>query len=114
MGYLTTIRLTSDTGSPWSSPTTLAMSTDRTHAFAHVYDWDSGAFTVSIIDTDPTSPTYNTETFMTERYSALSPDGTRRYIPEPDGKTITVYDTATNTAIGYFTTDNQPNTSTRG
>ena len=111
---LGTIRLSSHTGSPWSSPTTLAISTDRKHAFAHVYDWDSGGMTVSIIDTDPESPTYKAETFLTERYSAVSPDGSRRYVPEPDGKTITVYDTATNAKVGSFITDNQANTSFRG
>ena len=51
---------------------------------------------------------------MTERYSAVSPDGTRLYVPEPDGKTITVYDTATNAKVGSFVTDNQANTSFRG
>jgi hypothetical protein len=114
MRYLDTIRLSSQTGTSFSSPTTLAISSDRKHAFVHVYDWDSGGMTVSIIDTDPASPTYNTETFLTERYSAVSPDGSRLYVPEPDGKTITVYDTATNAKVGSFTTDNQPNTSSRG
>ncbi len=51
--------------------------------------------------------------FVTERYSAVSPDGGRLYVPEPDGKTIT-YDTATNAKIGSFITDNQANTSFRG
>ena len=70
---------------------------------------------MSVIDTDPQSPTYNTEiAFVTERYSALSPDGSRRYVPEPDGKRVTVYDTATNAPIGSFTTDNQANTTLRG
>ena len=114
MRDLNTIRLSSHTGSPWSSPTTFAISTDGKHAFAHVYDWDSGGMTVSVIDTDPVSPTYNTETFLTERYSAVSPDGSRLYVPELDGKTITVYDTASNAKVGSFTTDNQPNESFRG
>jgi YVTN family beta-propeller protein len=114
MKYLKSIRLTSHAGSPWSAPTTFAISTDRKHAYAHVYDWESGGMTVSIIDTDPASPTYQTETFLTERYSAASPDGSRLYVPEPDGKTITVYDTATNAKVGSFVTDNQANTSFRG
>ena len=41
-------------------------------------------------------------------------DGGRLYVPEPDGKTITVYDTATNAKVGSFITDNQANTSFRG
>ena len=35
-------------------------------------------------------------------------------MPELDGKTITVYDTATNAKIGSFVTDEKPNTSFRG
>ena len=81
------IPLTSCTGSAYSFPTTLAMSTDGKHAFLHVYDVEGGGMTVSIIDTDLESPTYNAETYMTERYSAVSPDGTRLYVPELDGKT---------------------------
>jgi DNA-binding beta-propeller fold protein YncE len=114
MRYLYSIPLTSWTGSAYSFPTTLAMGTDGKHAFVHVYDVEGGGMTVSIIDTDPASPTYNRETYLTERYSAVSPDGSRLYVPEPDGKTITVYDTATNAKVGSFTTDNQPNTSSRG
>ena len=67
-----------------------------------------------IIDTDPTSPSYQTETYMTERYSAVSPNGRLLYVPEPDGKTISVYDIATNAKVGSFVTDNQANTSFRG
>jgi DNA-binding beta-propeller fold protein YncE len=114
MRYLDTIRLSSHTDTPWSAPTTFAISSDGKHAFAHVSDWNSGGMTVSVIDTDPGSPTYNTETFLTERYTAVSPDGSRLYVPEPDGKTISVYDTATNAKVGFFTTDNQPNESFRG
>ena len=69
---------------------------------------------MSIIDTDLASPTNHAETYMTERYSAVSPDGTLLYVPEPDGKTITVYDIATNAKVGSFVTDNQANTSFRG
>ena len=69
---------------------------------------------MSIIDTDPQSPTYMKETYMTERYSAVSPDGSRLYVPEPDGKTITVYDTTTGTKVGSFVTDHQANTGFRG
>ena len=115
MQYLDTIRLSSYTGSSLSVPTTLAISTDGKHAFAHVYDYDGGgAMTVSVIDTDPASPTYQTETYMTERYSAVSPDGTRLYVAESDGRTITVYDTATNAKVGSFVTDQQANTGPRG
>jgi YVTN family beta-propeller protein len=114
MELLDTIRLTSHAGSPWSSPTTFAISTDRRYAYAHVYDPDSGGMTVSIIDTDPDSPIYLTETYMTERYSAVSLDGTRLYVPETDGKTISVYDTATNVKVGSFVTDQQASTGPRG
>jgi DNA-binding beta-propeller fold protein YncE len=115
MRYLTSIRLSSLTGSSYSWPTTFAMSTDGKRAFAHVYDGNSGGMTVSVIDTDSQSLTYNTEIAMvTERYSAVSPDGSRSYVVEPDGKTITVYDTATNAEIGSFVTDNEANTTLRG
>lgn len=50
---------------------------------------------------------------ITERDTALSPDGSRRYVAQPDGKTVVVFDTATNTANGSFTTDQNPDTSPR-
>jgi IstB-like ATP binding protein len=70
--------------------------------------------TFAVIDTDPASATYYTEiALITERDTALSPDGRRRYVAQPDGKTVVVFDTATNTAIGYFTTDQNPGASFR-
>ena len=114
MNPLDSIRLTSHAGSAWSAPTTFAISADRRYAYAHVYDMESGGMTVSIIDTDPASPTYQKETYLTEHYSAVSPDGGRLYVPEPDGRTITVYDTATNAKVGSFVTDAQANTGPRG
>ena len=37
--------------------------------------------------------------------TALSPDGSRKYVAQPDGRTVVVYATASNTPIGSFVTD---------
>lgn len=105
MGYPGNIRLTPLRGSlSWTLA--MAMSSERKRAFVVVYDLDARGQSVSVVDTDPTSATYNTELgVITERNTAVSPDGTRRYVAQPDGMTVVVYDTATNTVIGSFITD---------
>ena len=76
---------------------------------------------VSVIDTDPTSATYNEQIatialpgddqgiFYSDYNGvfdvALSPDGSRAYVTSFDGKTVAVIDTASNTLIGTFTID---------
>ena len=67
-----------------------------------------------MIDIDPASPTHNTEiAVITERTTALSPDGSRRYVAQPDGKTVVVYDAASSTVIGSFVTDQNAGASPR-
>jgi YVTN family beta-propeller protein len=66
--------------------------------------------TLSVIDTDPMSASYNKEIASITVPDgaldvALSPDGRRAYVTHSDGKTVTVVDTSTNTVIGTFTTD---------
>jgi YD repeat-containing protein len=113
--YTGSIRLSSLVGSSFSWPTALALSADGKRAFVHVYDFDGRGKTVSVLDIDPQSPTYNTEiAVITERYSVVSPDGTRRYVAEQDGRTITVYDNVTNAKIGSFVTDNEATVGPRG
>ena len=74
-----------------------------------------------VIDTDPTSATYNEQIaaialpvhdqgiFYSDYNgvfdAALSPDGSRAYVTSFDGKTVAVIDTASNTLIGTFTID---------
>jgi YVTN family beta-propeller protein len=65
---------------------------------------------VSVIDTDPVSSTYNTEIARITVPDgatdvALGPDGQRAYVTQSDGKTVTVVGTTTNTVIDSFTTD---------
>ena len=76
---------------------------------------------LSVLDTDPTSATYNTEIatinlptdtsgWFSSDYGgmfdvAFSPDGKRAYVTSFDGKTTTVIDTVSNTVIGSFTID---------
>ncbi|MBP1821149.1 beta-propeller fold lactonase family protein [Mycobacterium sp. OAE908] len=61
---------------------------------------------VAVIDTDPTSATYNTVLAqVVVQTTAVSPDGSRRYTLQSDGKTVVVSNTSTNAAIGAFTTD---------
>jgi YVTN family beta-propeller protein/VCBS repeat-containing protein len=107
------VPLTSLDPTNYSQVLTLAMNPDATRAYAVVYS-HSGLWSDSVIDTDPSSPTYNTEIAMiTERSTALSPDGSRRYVAQSDGNKVVVFDTATNTAIGTFTTDQSPAASFR-
>jgi YVTN family beta-propeller protein len=70
---------------------------------------------VSVIDTNPASATYNTRIATITvpdgaQDVAVSPDGTRAYVTQSDGKTVTVIDTRTNTVIGTVTTDQNPTT----
>jgi hypothetical protein len=97
----------------WSPSTALALDGAGTRAYVVVQDYGVGQH-VSVIDTGPASPTRNTEiAVITERTTALSPDGSRRYVAQPDGKTVVVYDTASNTTIGSFVTDQNAGPSAR-
>jgi YVTN family beta-propeller protein len=93
----------------------VAISPDGTRAYAVVLNGFVGDITapsmVSVIDTDPTSDTYNTTIARISvpdgaQDVAVSTDGSRAYVTHSDGKTITVIDT--NTVIGTFTTDQNP------
>ncbi len=65
---------------------------------------------VSVIDIDPASATYGT-TLENVRLTgdaqdlAQSHDGSRAFVTVGDGRTVAVIDTATNTVIGTFVTD---------
>jgi DNA-binding beta-propeller fold protein YncE len=62
---------------------------------------------ISAIDSDPTSSTYNTQIAtiaLPGAYDvAFSPDSRRAYVLMNDGKTVRVVDTATSSVVGYFT-----------
>lgn len=65
---------------------------------------------VSVIDSDPTSSTYNTEIARITVPNgasdvAFSPDGQRAYVTHSDGRTVTVVNTTTNAVIETFSTD---------
>ena len=102
MSQAGTISLTSLGYYYWSPTTALALNGDKTRGYIVVQDYGYGQH-VAVIDIDPTSPTEIA--VITERTTALSPDGSRRYVAQPDGKTVRVYDTASNTVIGSFVTD---------
>jgi YVTN family beta-propeller protein/VCBS repeat-containing protein len=93
----------------------VAVSADGKYVVADVYPFSSGRpIEHAIIDADPTSATYNTRlATLVVQNSALSPDGARRYVTQPDGKTVLIYDTATNLVIGTFTTDQTSGASIR-
>ncbi|HTI73861.1 MAG TPA: beta-propeller fold lactonase family protein, partial [Mycobacterium sp.] len=89
----------------WSPTTALALNGDKTRGYVVVQDYGYGQH-VAVIDTAPGSATRSTElAVITERSSALSPDGSRRYDARSDGKTVDVYDTGSNALIGSFATD---------
>ncbi len=113
MTTLGNIRLTPLVGSlSWTEA--FALNANRTRGYVIAYDFDARARSVSVIDTNPNSASYNTEiATMTGRTTAVSPDGSRRYAVQPDGRTVVVYDTATNTAIGSFVTDGNSTTAAR-
>ena len=105
MSQTGTISLTSLGYYYWSPTTALALNGDKTRGYVVVQDYGYGQH-VAVIDTEPGSNTRSTEVaVITERTSALSPDGTRQYVAQSDGKTVKVYDTASNTVIGSFVTD---------
>ena len=87
----------------------------RIYALTAVYESFSIHHTVSVIDTDPTSPTYK-QVIKTipiadnADHVALSADGSRAYVTHGSG-TITVIDPNTGTVIGIITEDNDGLTS---
>ena len=62
---------------------------------------------ISVIDSDPTSSTYNTQIASIALPGAYDvnfiPDSSRAYVLMNDFKTVRVINTATNTVVGYFT-----------
>jgi YVTN family beta-propeller protein/VCBS repeat-containing protein len=63
---------------------------------------------VSVIDTDPTSVNYNKEIariLLPQGTQDLAVSGNKLYVMNPDNKTVTIIDTATNRVVGSFTTD---------
>jgi DNA-binding beta-propeller fold protein YncE len=113
MSQIATLSLTSLGCYYWSPTTALVLNGDGTRGYVVVQDFGVEQH-VSVIDTKPASPTRNTEiAVITEWTRRAQPDGSRRYVTQSDGKTVVVYDTATNTAIGSFTIDQNSGASPR-
>jgi DNA-binding beta-propeller fold protein YncE len=79
---------------------------------SHGSNWmvTGGYGAVSVIDTNPASATFDTEIAhvvvpLGAQDLALSSDGMRAYVTSWDGKSVTVIDTAENSIVGAFTTD---------
>jgi YVTN family beta-propeller protein/VCBS repeat-containing protein len=92
-----------------SSPAGVAMSQDG----RRMYVTNSGSGTVSVIDTDPTSATYNTElrriTVGTQPTGiAVAPDGRRLYVTRPGSGAVAVVDTLTNMVAANVTVGGSP------
>jgi YVTN family beta-propeller protein/VCBS repeat-containing protein len=89
----------------------VTLSADGTRA----YVTNPGANTVSVIDTDPTSATYNTVTATIATTPghvpwqvAVSPDGVHVYVTNEQADTMSVIDTATNTVIATIAMGDLP------
>jgi YVTN family beta-propeller protein len=101
-------------GTSYAFVDTLAISADGTRTYAVVSSWDVGFYHVSVIDSDPASPTYNSELAkIRTQDTAVSLDGSRTYVLGTDGRSVAVIDTATNSLIGTFTTDLSSGSTTR-
>ena len=101
------------------SSSAIAFRPDGKRAYAiFILTNDGGSYSaLAVIDTDPTSATYNTQLATINRPDgqsgwglvwrdvALSPDGSTAYVTRSDGKLITVINTATNTIVDTFITD---------
>ena len=117
---------TIDVSDPYDSyyPEALAFRPNGKRAYAAAGYVSEGGYVYAalfVIDTDPTSATYNEQIaaialpvddqgIFYSDYSgvfdvALSPDGSRAYVTSFDGKTVAVINTASNTLIGTFTID---------
>jgi len=100
----------------WPYSTNVAISPDgrRTYAVMYPTTWNpQQSVTIAVIDSDPTSAaTYNTQiasiALAGAQDIAFSADSARAYVTMSDGKTIAVINTATNTVIGSFVTDQNP------
>jgi YVTN family beta-propeller protein/VCBS repeat-containing protein len=95
----------------WPYVTNVAISPDgkRTYAIVGPVAWApyQNSVSISVIDSDPTSATYNTQIATINLPGAIdvafSPDSRRAYVLMNDRKTVRVIDTATNSVVGYFT-----------
>jgi len=96
---------------PYSSNVAISPDGRRAYVVVHAVSWNPGpSVGIAVIDTDPTSTaTYNTQigliALVGAQDIAFSANSTRAYVTMSDGKTITVLNTATNTVIGSFVTD---------
>jgi DNA-binding beta-propeller fold protein YncE len=94
-------------GDTFAFADSIATTADGKTAYVTVQEWDfTRPLEVAVVDINPASATYNEMTArLTGGGSAVSPDGSRRYVLQADGKTVNVYNTATNAVIGSFVTD---------
>jgi DNA-binding beta-propeller fold protein YncE len=110
LNHIDTVRVTPQVGS-LSYVQSTGVNTAGTRAYVDVVDWDApgDVHSFSVIDT-----TTNTEiAVIAGRTTALSPDGSRRYVLQADGRTVNVYNNATSAVLGSFTTDQNASTGAR-
>ena len=93
----------------WPYATNVSISPDgkRTYAIVGPLSWapEYDTVSISVIDTDPTSTSYNTQiatiALPGARDVAFSPDSSRVYVLMNNSRTVRLISTATNSVVGY-------------
>ncbi len=99
--YNKVIGIVSDPSDTFNGPSAIAITPDGLHAYVANYGFPDGGTTVSIVDLDPLSTDYNKvigivsdagNTIQTPNAITITPDGTRAYVANNNGNTVSIID----------------------